>query len=85
MSRVNSSLVILVCAVSATAPIPAQSIYGTITGIVSDPSNAVIADATIKLRDRQSGNLRETVTNSEGYYTVGAAGRLRNYGYRSRF
>ncbi|MBI4908563.1 MAG: carboxypeptidase regulatory-like domain-containing protein [Acidobacteria bacterium] len=48
---------------------PAQSIYGTITGIVSDPSNAVISGAKLKLRDMQSGSMRETITNSEGYYT----------------
>lgn len=49
--------------------LPAQSIYGTITGIVSDPSNAVISNASIKLRDMQSGSSRETSTNAEGYYT----------------
>jgi hypothetical protein len=63
-----SILVILVCALSA-APLAAQSIYGTLTGIVSDPTQAVIAGATIRLKDQRSGALRETVTNSEGYYT----------------
>ncbi len=60
-------LVVLACA--SNAHLSAQSIYGTFTGIVSDPSNAVIANATIKLRDQQSGVVRETATNSEGYYT----------------
>ncbi len=49
--------------------LPAQSIYGTITGIVSDPSQAVVADAKITLRDENSGSKRETKTNSDGYYT----------------
>src|SRR5438874_9920090 len=49
--------------------LPAQSIYGTLTGIVSDPSQAVVARATLQLRDEQSGSQRETVTNSDGYYT----------------
>src|SRR5215472_248807 len=49
--------------------LPAQSIYGTLTGIVSDPSQAVVAKAVLKLRDEQSGSLRETVTNNDGYYT----------------
>ncbi len=49
--------------------LPAQSIYGTLTGIVSDPSQAVVAGAALKLRDQQSGSQRETVANSEGYYT----------------
>ena len=47
----------------------AQSIYATLTGVVSDPSQALIAQSSAKLRDMQSGSLRETVTNSEGYYT----------------
>ena len=46
-----------------------QSIYGTLTGIVSDPSGAVVANAKLQLRDMQSGSQRETVANGEGYYT----------------
>src|SRR5829696_7576392 len=57
------------CSLSFVSSLSAQSIYGTLTGIVSDPSNAVIANANIKLREQQSGVVRETVTNSEGYYT----------------
>jgi hypothetical protein len=63
------SFVVLACALLFTPQLPGQSIYGTFTGIVSDPSNAVIANANIKLRDQQSGVVRETITNSEGYYT----------------
>jgi len=52
-----------------TLPLPAQSIYATLTGVISDPSNAVIGQATVKLRDAQSGSLRESISNSDGYYT----------------
>jgi hypothetical protein len=51
------------------ADLPAQSIYATLTGVVSDPSEGLIAQATVKLRDAQSGSLRETLTNTQGYYT----------------
>src|ERR1700736_3781936 len=47
----------------------AQSIFATLTGVVSDPSQAVVPQATVKLKNMQSGSLRETVTNSDGYYT----------------
>jgi hypothetical protein len=47
----------------------AQSIYGTLTGIVTDPSQAVVAGASLTLRDQQSGSQRETLTNADGYYT----------------
>jgi hypothetical protein len=49
--------------------LPAQSIYATLTGVVSDPSDALVVQATVKLRDERSGSLRETVTNSQGYYS----------------
>ncbi len=56
-------------AVLSAVNLPAQSISGTITGIVTDPSGAVIANSQLKLRDTQSGSTRDTTTNSDGYYT----------------
>lgn len=47
----------------------AQSIYATLTGVVTDPSEGVVVQATVKLKDQQSGSLRETMTNSQGYFT----------------
>src|SRR5258708_3101331 len=49
--------------------LPAQSIYGTLTGVVTDSSQAVVPQATVKLRDVQSGSLRDSVTNNDGYFT----------------
>ena len=49
--------------------LPAQSIYGTLTGVVSDPSGAVIPGATVKLTSEASGSQRQTETNADGYYT----------------
>ena len=69
MSRHNRFLVGIAFAAMLSGNLAAQSIYGTLTGIVSDPSQAVVAGAALSLRDQQSGSLRETVTNSEGYYT----------------
>ena len=51
------------------ANLPAQSIYGTLTGVVSDPSGAVIPGVTVKLTNEASGSHLETVTNADGYYT----------------
>jgi len=47
----------------------AQSIYATVTGVVSDPASAVVPNATVKLKNEQSGSLRDTTTNGEGYFT----------------
>src|SRR5579862_3069708 len=49
--------------------LPAQFIFATLTGVVSDPSGAVVPQAKVRLINEQSGDIRETVTNNEGYYT----------------
>ncbi len=69
MRRSQRFLVGIAFAALLAMDMPAQSIYGTLTGIVSDPSGAVVAGATLKLRDEQSGSQRDTVANHDGYYT----------------
>ncbi len=49
--------------------LPAQSIYATLTGVVSDPSQAVVPNAQVKLRNESSGSERETIANHEGFFT----------------
>jgi len=56
---------VLVLAVS----LPAQGIYATLTGVVTDPSQAVVPQAKVVLKDSQSGSQRDTVTNNDGYFT----------------
>jgi hypothetical protein len=46
-----------------------QGIFGTLTGVVSDPSNAVVSGAKVTLTDVTSGSARDSVTNSDGYFT----------------
>ncbi len=56
-------------AVTATPLLQAQSIFATLTGIVSDPSQAAVPQSTVKLIDSQSGSARDSVTNNDGYFT----------------
>src|SRR5512136_2080166 len=42
----------------------AQSLFATVTGVVSDPSGAVVPGATVKLINERSGDTRETITNN---------------------
>jgi hypothetical protein len=49
--------------------LPAQFTSATLTGVVSDPSGAVVPQAKVKLVNEKSGDTRETVTNNDGYYT----------------
>src|SRR5579872_7041637 len=46
-----------------------QSIFATLTGVVSDPSGAVVPSAKVHLRSESTGSMRDTVTNSDGYFT----------------
>src|ERR1043165_4524153 len=50
----------------------AQGGTGELTGSVSDPSGAVVANATITLTNAGTGDKRTTVTNSAGIYRFSA-------------
>jgi hypothetical protein len=47
----------------------AQGIFATLTGLVTDPSQSVVSGAKVTLRNVESGSVRETVSNGEGYFT----------------
>jgi len=68
-SRIGRIGLVAALALLLAANLSAQGIYATLTGVVSDPSQAVVAKAKAVLRDVQSGSQRETVTNNEGYFT----------------
>src|SRR5689334_11603208 len=53
----------------AATNLPAQSIFATLTGVVADPSGAVVPNATVKLKSEGTGSLRDTVSNSDGYFS----------------
>jgi hypothetical protein len=52
------------------APAFGQSDRGSITGTVTDPNGAVVADATVTATSLQTGEVRETTTSGEGNYTL---------------
>jgi len=69
-TRIFSSVVLLCCLLFVLGgPLTGQGIFATLTGVVSDPSGAVVSDAKITLADAASGSLRETVSNGDGYFT----------------
>jgi hypothetical protein len=59
------ALAIGVCLQDASA----QSITATLTGLVADPSGAVVPQANVVLKNEGSGDVRRTVTNAEGFFT----------------
>jgi hypothetical protein len=71
--RVHGFSVVLVLPLAATlfiTPATAQSVYGTITGTVTDSSQATIASASVVAANAETGFSRETLSNSTGVYTM---------------
>ncbi len=54
----------------ATTLLVGQTFRGTILGSVTDPSGAVVAGATIKIRNMGTGQERTTTTSADGSYNV---------------
>src|SRR5262245_33115477 len=50
----------------------AQADQGRITGTVRDQSNAVVADATVTIKNERTGDTRTTITSEQGLYLVTA-------------
>lgn len=61
------SMTILLFAMGAAAF--AQAGRGTVNGTITDPSGAVVPDATVKLLDTATGVSRTTTSTSAGFYT----------------
>jgi hypothetical protein len=59
----------LLSALLAATTLSAQSIYGTLTGVVTDPAQAVVPNARVIITNTASGDVRRTVTNSDGFFT----------------
>ncbi len=57
----------LLFALLLTTSVWGQQMTGSLVGLVSDPSGAVVPKAKITLRNTTSGDTRRTETNSEGY------------------
>ncbi len=61
----NCLLFVLAC-----SPLAAQSTTGTITGLVTDMTGAVIAGAPILARNIDTGEVAETIASSTGNYVI---------------
>src|ERR1041385_8383248 len=67
----KSSIVqLLVTLFACLSPVFAQSDRGGITGRVTDPNGAVVADAKVTAVSAETGETREARTNGEGNYTI---------------
>ena len=69
MSKSMKISLVAVCLALLAGSLVAQSIFATLTGVVSDPAQALVPNAKVVLKNSASGDTRSTVTNSEGYFT----------------
>src|ERR1700694_914947 len=49
-----------------------QALTGTLTGTVADTTGAIVPGADVTVKNAASGDVRKTVANSDGYFTVAA-------------
>src|SRR6185503_1092560 len=62
-------VVVFVCLVFAGL-LSAQTGNGTITGVVTDPTGAVVANAAIEVKNTETGVVSRAVSTDTGNYTV---------------
>src|SRR5437763_15111755 len=68
MRSVSVAFCLLISASGAFA----QSDRGTITGTVSDPAGAVVANAAVEAKSQDTGSVYPVATSSTGNYTITA-------------
>ena len=71
MSKI-STLVLCAAFLGISVLLLAQAPTGTISGIVSDESGAVIPNATVTITNKATAISRAATTNAEGYYSAPA-------------
>jgi Carboxypeptidase regulatory-like domain len=54
------------------APLHGQTVAGTVTGTITDPTGAIIPGATVTVKNTDTGQVRAGVTNSTGYFSIPA-------------
>jgi hypothetical protein len=59
---------LVVLSLGSTRLAAQTSTTGDVAGVVTDPSNAVVPDAKVSLRDNTKGSTQETKTNKDGAY-----------------
>ncbi|HSP68181.1 MAG TPA: TonB-dependent receptor [Bryobacteraceae bacterium] len=65
MRSVSLLLALTLCSVAAFA----QTATGTITGTLSDPAGAVVANGALELKNSETGTVSQTVSSSTGNYS----------------
>ncbi len=70
LSAAARTLLPLAGVVATPGLLTAQAITGSLTGFVIDPTGAIVSNASVRVTNKQTGEIRETRTTSEGRYSV---------------
>jgi outer membrane receptor protein involved in Fe transport len=54
------------------APLQAQTVSGTVTGSITDPSGAIIPGVTVTVKNDNTGEIRTGISNSAGLFSIPA-------------
>ena len=49
-----------------------QTVAGTVTGTITDPSGAIVPGAIVTVKNTNTGGVRNSVTNGTGYFSIPA-------------
>src|SRR5260370_30932097 len=69
---VSAFAIVVVLAVSFLVPVwlPAQAAGATLSGMVTDPSNAAVPNSNVSLKNVETGISRDVTTNEVGFYNA---------------
>ncbi|WP_254062161.1 carboxypeptidase-like regulatory domain-containing protein, partial [Acidobacterium sp. S8] len=70
MSSYLLALVLMLCSFASVLPLGAQAVYGSIFGIITDNTGALVPGATVTVTDISKGTKVSVQTNESGSYTV---------------
>src|SRR5712691_8320353 len=65
----NRLIAVIAVSLSATLPVAAQVLYGSLTGVVQDAAGAVVPGAAVKVRNTDTSQEFSAQTNDAGGYT----------------
>lgn len=68
--RAAAVLSVFLTASGDVMPAAAQVLYGSVVGVVTDPSEAAVAGAAVTLTNKQTGQSREALTDDNGRYSL---------------
>jgi hypothetical protein len=70
--KIGSAVTCLLVLILLASVSFAQQLTGTLTGTVADSAGAVVPNAKITMKNEASGDVRTSVSNGSGYFSITA-------------